>query len=104
MYLGYQTYPSPNPSVRIIKIKTENEINKIIQDGQVCDLLTYFNRPNVLQNLTFAAFYQIYTYSLKLTAQYRNIEFNSLDLSCFAIFIPHTFKTYYIYKRNYYKN
>ena len=61
MYLGYQTYPSPTPSVRIIKIKTENEMNKIIQDGHVCDLLIYFHRPSILHNLTYPALFQKYT-------------------------------------------
>ena len=75
-------------------------MNKIIQDGQVCDLLIYFNRPTALQNFTFTALFQNYTYSQKLTAQYRNVEMNNIELSCFTIYVPHTFKTYYLYKRN----
>jgi hypothetical protein len=75
-------------------------MNKIIQDGQVCDLLIYFNRPPVLQNFTFTALFQNYIYSLKLPTQYRNVEMNNIELSCFTIYVPHTFKTYYLYKRN----
>jgi len=79
MYLGYQTYPSPTPSVRIIKIKTENEINKIIQDGHVCDLLIYFHRPSTLRSLTYPVLFPKYTYSLKSPAQYRNTEVNNSE-------------------------
>ena len=75
-------------------------MTKIIQDGQVCDFLIYLNRPIPLQNLTFTALFQNYTYNLKLPAQYRNVQMNNVDFSCFAVYIPHTFKTYYLYKRN----
>jgi len=98
--LGYQTYPSPIPSVIIIKIKTENEMNKIIQDGQVCDLLIYFYRPSSLQSLTYPALFKLYLYSIKLPAQYRNIEPNNAELTHFAIDMPHMGKTFYLYKRN----
>ena len=77
LFIGYQTYPSPIPSVRIIKVKTEHEMNKIIQDGHVCDLLIYFNRPSALHNFTYPSLFQHYTYSIKLPAQYRNRERNS---------------------------
>jgi len=100
MYLGYQTYPSPCPSVRIIKIKTENEINKIIQDGHVCDLLIYFHRPSILHNLTYPAFFQIYIYNLKLPSQYRNNDVNNSESHYFTIYMPHMFKNFYIYTRN----
>jgi len=100
MYLGYQTYPSPTPSVRIIKIKTENEMNKIIQDGHICDLLIYFHRPSTLHNLTYPALFQKYTYSLKLPAQYRNTEVNNSGSHYFIIHMPHSSKNYYLYTRN----
>ena len=97
---GYQTYPAPNPSVRIIKIKTEIEMNKIIQDRHVCDLLIYFNRPSTLHNVTYPSLFQNYTYGLKLPVQYRNMEINNTDHSFFAIYVASISKTYYLYKRN----
>jgi len=100
LYLGYQTYPSPTPSVRIIKIKTENETNKIIQDGHVCDLLIYFHRPSILVNLTYPAFFQKYIYNLKLPAQYRNTGVNNSEAHYFTIYKPHMLQNFYIYTRN----
>jgi len=75
-------------------------MNKIIQDGHICDLLIYFHRPSVLQHLTYPALFQQYTYSIKLPAQYRNTEEITAEIHNFTIRIPHTFKTFYLYRRN----
>ena len=75
-------------------------MNTIIQGGQVCYFFIYLNRPLTLQNLTFTALFQNYIYNLKLPAQYRNVEINNNNLTCFTVYIPHTLKTYYLYKRN----
>jgi len=75
-------------------------MNKIIQDGQICDLLIYFYRPSNLQHLTYPALFQHYTYSIKLPAQYRNSEDDTREICHFTITIPHTLKTIYLYKRN----
>ena len=75
-------------------------MNKVIQDGHVCDLLIYFNRPATLQHLTYPALFQQYLYNIKLPVQYRNMEPSNTELPYFTIIIPHISKTYYLYKRN----
>jgi len=77
-------------------VKTEEKINKIIQDGRICDLLKYFHRPTILHDLTYPALFQNYTYSVKLPAQYRNTETYTGDTRCFTIQIPNTCKKYYL--------
>jgi len=75
-------------------------MNKIIQDGHVCDLLIYFNRPSTLHQYTYPVFFQHYNYSNKLPATYRNISTNIEELLYHTISLPHSSKIYYLYKRN----
>jgi len=86
--------------VRIIKVKTEHEINKIIQDGHICDLLIYFNRSQLHQHLTYPNFFQCFTYSYILPVKLRNYEPNNEDNYYIKIRLPNIRKEVYIYKRN----
>jgi len=99
-HIGYQTYPSPNPTVRVIKIKTEYEMEKITNDNKVCDQHIYFNRPSNLYPLTFTTFFQLYNYGTKLPRHHMNIIQNDEESSYYSIFITHMSKNYFVYKRN----
>ena len=57
--LGYQTYPKPTPLVRVIKVKIEAQIVKLLGDGKVCDILVYFKRPEQLNDLKYTEFFSI---------------------------------------------
>jgi len=96
---GYHTYPSPNPSVKVIKVKSESEMNKIIAENKVCDLQIYFNRPPNLRNLTYASFFQMYTYSSNPPQQSRNTN-NASQYEHYQINISYIRNPYFIYTRN----
>jgi hypothetical protein len=98
--VGYQTYPSPNPTVRTIKVKTESEINKIIQDGHICDLLIYFHRSPLHHNLTFSAYFQCFMYGYILPLTLRNCEPNNNENYYTILRLPHISRNIYVYKRN----
>ena len=98
-FSGYHTYPTPNPSVRVIKVKSESEMNKLIADNKVCDLQIYFNRPSNLKNLTYTLFFQKYTYSNKRPRQLTNRSIASNN-DYYEINISYINKPYYIYTRN----
>lgn len=85
--------------MRVIKIKTEDELNKITIDNKVCDLHIYFNRPSDLQNLTFSNFFQQYNYSIKLPMHFQTTNTEATS-QYYSILMLHTNKRYYIYKRN----
>ena len=55
--MGYETYPASSPSVTVVRVKTPEEINKIVNDKDVCDLHIYFKRPEGLRTLKFTEFY-----------------------------------------------
>jgi len=100
IYLGYQTYPSPNPSVRVIKIKTECEVDMIIRQHKICDQQVYFSRPSHLHHLTYCGFFQQYTYSNRLPARYNNHNSNGVNAQYYEISFPYISTKYYIYLRD----
>jgi len=103
--LGYQTYPSPTPTVCVIKVKLENDVNKLLNEGKVCDLLIYFKRPVLLKSLLYTEFFKIYMHGAKLPTRFRD-NVNLLNMEYFLISIPQLRRrnnpsgSYYIYKRN----
>jgi hypothetical protein len=101
---GFQTYPAPDPSVTLLKVKLPAEVNAIRREGKFSDLYVYFQRPPELHHLRFCEFFQIYDYGTKLDhARFRNdmreIDDNGQMRYCF---IPSSenLKAFYIYQRS----
>ena len=69
-FLGNHTYPQPFPHVKVIKVKTQEQINLLLYENKLCDLFVYFNRPIALKNLKYVDFFKKYTYKR------RNIDKN----------------------------
>ena len=97
--LGYQTYPSPDPSVYVIKAKLPADIEELSLKNKCCDLLIYFNRPNILHHLKFTDFLNEYKWGYNLGVRHRN---ENLDTSstCFRIVIQNINKPVFIWKRD----
>ena len=97
--LGYQTYPSPDPSVYVIKAKLPADVDELLLKNQCCDLLVYFNRPFILRHMKYTEFFNQYKYGYSLGARYRNEDLNS-STTCFKINIQNIDKPVYIWKRD----
>ena len=102
--LGFQTYPAPDPSVTLLKVKLPAEVNAIRQDGKFSDIYVYFQRPPELHHLRFCEFFHVYDYATKLDGvRFRNdpreIDDNGQLRYCL---IPRSgnVKAFYIYQRN----
>ena len=65
--LKFQTYPSPLPSVSVIKISTLEEVNNHKFFHKTTHMELYLCRPMKYQNLTYLDFWTKMTYSTKLT-------------------------------------
>jgi hypothetical protein len=63
---GYQTYPAPFPSVRLIKAKLPTEVNEWMLRGKLTDIYVYFHRPLSLSTLKICEFYTYYDYKYTL--------------------------------------
>ncbi len=52
--LGYRTYPSPTPTVYLVKAKMPAVVHNLqVKDRLSCNLLQYFHRPHALHDLTY---------------------------------------------------
>ena len=69
---GYQTYPSSKPKVRVIKVKPEEAVMKLLKIGRSCDLLVYFYRPECLNSYKYTELYNEYVVEKKIPTRYRN--------------------------------
>lgn len=98
--IGYQTYPSPNPSVRVIKVKTEIEVDMVIRQNKICDIQIYFSRPNHLHHLTYSQFFQLYTYSSKKPTRYHSVPSSNTNDSYYEVSFSFITTKYYIYLRD----
>jgi hypothetical protein len=58
--LGYQTYPSCEPTVQTVKIKTPDQVRTLLADGKSCDMLAYINRPASLHHLKYSEMFNSY--------------------------------------------
>jgi hypothetical protein len=100
---GYQTYPAPFPSVRLIKAKLPDEVNAWSREGNLTDIYVYFMRPYPLRHFTICQFYTNYDYKYKLDdARFRdNLNQYDPDGSLRFCELPATnsVKKFYIYKR-----
>ena len=97
--LGYQTYPSPDPSVNVIKAKLPADVEELLLQNKCCDLLIYFNRPNTLHHLKFTEFFNEYKWGYSQGARNRN-ENLALSNICFTIVIQNITKPIFIWKRD----
>jgi hypothetical protein len=61
---GYQTYPSPSPAIRTIKLKSIENIIAMIAMGRCTDFEVYLRRPKdfYLSELTFVEFSRQYAH------------------------------------------
>ena len=64
--LGYHTYPSPYPAVRVVKPKLPKDVSLVLRDKHLCDIFVYFKRPFNLAHLKFTEFFNTYDYKYKL--------------------------------------
>jgi hypothetical protein len=90
---GYQTYPASQPSVVTIKAKNELEMILLLNDGKLCDLAVYFNRPiNNIQfnDLTYSNFFKYWEYSYTKPKRFESIIVNNnkkngdiFEINCF---------------------
>jgi hypothetical protein len=96
---GYQTYPKSSPSVYVVQVKMSQHIQYIADQGRVCDLSIYFNRPATpeMDELKFTEFFEQYAFSAKLPKRYeRNRHLNGEEY--WEIILANGVKRF-IYKR-----
>ena len=94
--IGYHTYPSPKPSVQVIKIKTEAEVSNIMQLKQNCDLQIYFLRPYTLYNVLYCDFFHKYKF---LPNKFKNTNINNSNPQYFDIYVSYLSTKYFIYEK-----
>ena len=75
---GYQDYPSPDPAVCAFKVRTGAQLKDFIQRKEVTELQIYYNRPDVLEDLMYTQFLELYNTSVQLPKYYANNP-DSLD-------------------------
>lgn len=101
---GFQNYPKSTPSTVLIKVKTPLQMDRLLDNKQICDLMVYFSRlraTNEIQaqlrdellNMKYAEFFQHWIY--KTTLPRNNIQQN------YEISVPfnNTNKTLFIVRR-----
>ena len=91
--LGNQTYPSPDPSVFEVKVKTPEDVELLLQKGKASDFIIYLNRRHTDVQLKYPEFFKKYVWSYKKPAKYN-------DLTCYTIQIPRIAKPIYISQRD----
>jgi hypothetical protein len=94
--LGFQTYPSPSPSVKSIKVKLPSQIKFLATELKKCDLLVYLSRPPALHHLKYTQFYNTYRVDSKLSMKYAKRP-DLLHVEYFTIVIQS--KLIYIFPR-----
>ena len=99
----YQTYPSPYPSVTLIKPKLPAEVNIWYNEGKLTDIYVYFKRPYCLRNLKICEFFTLYDYKYVLNdARFRNNQDEYEEdgtLRYHLVPAVDSVKQFYIYKR-----
>ena len=91
--LGNQTYPSPDPSVFEVKVKTPEDVELLLQKGKAPDFIIYLSRRHTDVQLKYPEFFKKYACSYKKPAKYN-------DLTCYTIQIPRIAKPIYISQRD----
>jgi hypothetical protein len=100
---GYQTYPAPDPSIRLVKVILPKEMETILNDNHLTDLYVYFQRPASLRQMTLCQFFNNYCYKYRLTERRFITDDSEIadDGTPRYCHIPATSQTksFYIYKR-----
>ena len=65
--LKYQTYPSPTPTVNIVKAKLPEVSEYFANHGLLTDMETYFQRPIQLHSLLYTEFHNRFIITKKIT-------------------------------------
>ena len=68
--LKYQTYPSPNPTVNIIRVKMPDVANYFHSKSQLTEIESYFRRPAHLGHLLFTEFHNQFVVTAKLSPRF----------------------------------
>jgi len=92
--LGHDTYPAPAPSLRVIKIVSEQKALQSLADKKVPDIVVYFHRPSVLSDLKYTEFFNKFIWSYEKPVRFRE---NSSEH--FIIKIGNQTRNIYLYKR-----
>jgi hypothetical protein len=100
---GFQTYPAPFPSVRLIKAKHPTEVVSWCNEGKLTDIYVYFQRPASLQNLKICEFFTLYDYKYNLNdARFRDNTNNFEEDGSLRYCLINgcgNIRQFYIYKR-----
>lgn len=97
--LKYHTYPTPNPTVNIIKVKMPAVAEFFSSKSQLTDMESYFQRPAQFEHLLFTEFHNQFSVTAKLSPRFQSK--NVLDVDYFAMPLLGK-KPTYICKRNLY--
>ena len=92
--LGHETYPASSPSVRIVKVVSEERSTQSLKKNKVSDIIVYFYRPTSLHHLRYTELFNAFTWSYTRPATRMQ---EGTDI--FIIQLPFITKNVYIYKR-----
>lgn len=62
-FFGFNTYPPTHPSVKLLDVKTPEQLAFLEEGNQLCELSVYFLRPPELHNLKYTEMYSTWTTS-----------------------------------------
>jgi hypothetical protein len=57
---GFHTYPSPHPTVNVIKIRLEETVEYFRKQRNIVDIDVYLRRPDALKDQTYIQFSECY--------------------------------------------
>ena len=96
--LKYQTYPSPNPTVNLIKAKLPQVTEHFAAQNMMTDMDTYFLRPPYLHALLYTEFHNQYTIRTVISVRFK--ANNLLGQDYFQLPRPAGRKASFICKRD----
>ena len=98
--LGFQNYPAPQPTVTLIKPKLQCDIDKILNEQNVCDLAVYLARPQIdeFKNLLYTEFFKKWRYNSTVPAKYKDKPINVQNGDVYLL--TQLIKPIYIFKRD----
>lgn len=85
--LGFRNYPASTPRVRVLSVKTEEEVNYALSEGHSTDMLIYFHRPEALHHRTYTEMFAKYVVTTQIPARYQNHADQGND-NLFTVHIP----------------
>lgn len=95
--LRYQTYPSPIPSVRIIKANLPQAVKFFMEDNKYTDMLIYFLRPHSLGHMRYTELFNQFSVSANLSNTCLTSKTKGVDY--FEISCPFIDRVTYLVKR-----